>query len=129
MNMNSEVKKKWLNALRSGEYKQGTNFLHKILNDEHMFCCLGVLCDLYLKENPDKNWELNLNTIDGKRGVHSLSDSKRMLPTEVIVWAGMDVEERANMEMKLSNHNDGYYDKHFVSTPFSEIANIIEAEM
>lgn len=40
--MNKELKTKWLEALRSGEYKQS----REILKDENGFCCLGVLCDL-----------------------------------------------------------------------------------
>lgn len=35
---------KWIEALESGEYKQGTQLLRN-LNDE--YCCLGVACDLY----------------------------------------------------------------------------------
>lgn len=40
--MNPEIKTKWLEALRSGKYKQGKNFLRI----EDRFCCLGVLCDI-----------------------------------------------------------------------------------
>jgi hypothetical protein len=40
--MNSEVKQKWLEALRSGKYKQGRRQLRK----GDSFCCLGVLCDV-----------------------------------------------------------------------------------
>lgn len=42
MPMNPELKKKWVDALRSGEYKQGKG----ILNGERGFCCLGVLCEV-----------------------------------------------------------------------------------
>lgn len=40
--MNREWKKKWIETLRSGKYKQGQRELR---NGDH-FCCLGVLCDL-----------------------------------------------------------------------------------
>lgn len=40
--MDPEWKAKWVEALRSGKYKQGQ---YK-LRDEDQFCCLGVLCDL-----------------------------------------------------------------------------------
>lgn len=40
--MNPEVKAKWLEALRSGKYKQGKEFLKR----GNKFCCLGVLCDI-----------------------------------------------------------------------------------
>ena len=41
--MNQELKMLWIDALRSGDYKQGRAVLRS-QNDE--FCCLGVLCDL-----------------------------------------------------------------------------------
>jgi hypothetical protein len=41
--MNSEIKQKWVAALRSGNYKQGTSFLR---DAGDYFCCLGVLCDI-----------------------------------------------------------------------------------
>jgi hypothetical protein len=37
---------KWVEALRSGEYKQGTSCLHQVVGEEKFFCCLGVACDL-----------------------------------------------------------------------------------
>jgi hypothetical protein len=40
--MNTELKTKWLAALRSGEYTQTSGSLRD--NDGH--CCLGVLCDV-----------------------------------------------------------------------------------
>jgi hypothetical protein len=43
MPMNPEIKKRWVAALRSGEYRQGEGVL-RTPTDKH--CCLGVLCDL-----------------------------------------------------------------------------------
>lgn len=37
---------RWINALRSGNYKQG----REQLNYEDKFCCLGVACDLFIDE-------------------------------------------------------------------------------
>jgi hypothetical protein len=45
--MDAEWKRKWVEALRSGKYKQGKHQL----TDGDTFCCLGVLTDLYIKEN------------------------------------------------------------------------------
>lgn len=36
------LKDKWLKALRSGRYKQGTGWLHD--SPSNTYCCLGVLC-------------------------------------------------------------------------------------
>ena len=41
--MKKHVMKKWVEALRSGEYKQGIGWL--VDNDDN-FCCLGVLCNI-----------------------------------------------------------------------------------
>ena len=40
--MKEDVKKAWLEALRSGRYTQTKQFLR---NDD-AFCCMGVLCDV-----------------------------------------------------------------------------------
>lgn len=41
-----EIKAKWLAALRSGQYKQGKEYLCRVINNEPSFCCLGVLADV-----------------------------------------------------------------------------------
>lgn len=45
--MSKENIRKWVDALRSGEYKQTTGRLRGDVG----FCCLGVACDLYGKEH------------------------------------------------------------------------------
>lgn len=44
--MDLEVKTKWIESLRSGEYKQGRGRLRGELNGEVKYCCLGVVCDI-----------------------------------------------------------------------------------
>ena len=58
--MNTEIKQKWVNALRSGEYEQGSEKLYS----GRGYCCLGVLCDLYSKENGLK-WEFRGDALWG----------------------------------------------------------------
>lgn len=67
----NENAKKWLVALRSGEYKQGRFDLRVGSNK---FCCLGVLCDISGLGEWVKNAYL------GCTGT---------LPTEVCNWAGL----------------------------------------
>lgn len=62
--MNTGIKKKWVSALRSGEYKKTT----RQLRHEDCFCALGVLCEtIDAKKWKDlgggKRWEW-----DGHRG-------------------------------------------------------------
>lgn len=40
--MNQEIKQKWIDALRSGDYKQTNGRLRQ----DDKFCCLGVLCNI-----------------------------------------------------------------------------------
>ncbi len=48
--MKQEIAEQWAAALRSGKYKQGYDVLR---TDTNKFCCLGVLCDLYVKDHPN----------------------------------------------------------------------------
>jgi hypothetical protein len=50
MAMKKAVKKRWVAALRSGEYDQTQE---KLFDGENGFCCLGVLCDI--QGDGDKN--------------------------------------------------------------------------
>ena len=40
--MDAQLKAKWVEALRSGEYEQAREMLHDVANGG--YCCLGVLC-------------------------------------------------------------------------------------
>jgi len=40
--MDAEIKRKWVEALRSGKYRQAQRRLRR----DDAFCCLGVLCDI-----------------------------------------------------------------------------------
>ena len=45
--MDEQIKKQWVEALRSGRYKQGREYLRTELSDgSYNYCCLGVLCDI-----------------------------------------------------------------------------------
>jgi hypothetical protein len=41
-----ELRKKWVSALRSGEYRQGRGALVDDLDGPLSHCCLGVACDV-----------------------------------------------------------------------------------
>lgn len=42
--MNKEAKEKWIEALRSGKYKQGKSCL---MGTDNAYCCLGVLVRVF----------------------------------------------------------------------------------
>lgn len=95
--MDAKVKTKWVDALRSGEYKQASGVLR---DDNDAFCCLGVLCDVAVKEGleitvfppPTSDEEADseeFSTNWGGYGYGSRYDDE-VLPGEVREWAGLD---------------------------------------
>lgn len=90
--MNPEIKQRWLDALKSGKYKRGTTRLKVVPVDDDepvRYCCLGVLCDLYVKDHPDttKWWCNSLEFMD-ENGVSHVEE--HYLPGVVREWAGID---------------------------------------
>lgn len=64
--MTPELKKRWVDALRSGMYEQGQKTLRSPSN---RFCCLGVLCDVVAPEEwqaPDDNRPMGFSHMQGK---------------------------------------------------------------
>ena len=109
--MNKEIKKIWVQALRSGIYEKTTGKLHKVNeDDDQRFCCLGVLCDIA--------------AMDGVLGEYIEED-----PTEpsaaVRIWAGMD-----DMKIMYKDEQHPIYrlNDHYALS-FNQIANIIEAQL
>jgi hypothetical protein len=107
----NENAKKWVAALRSGEYLQARTHLRR----EYGFCCLGVACDLYAKSHPEADWERrgNLFRFMGELGT---------LPNPVRKWIGLtDSCGIYNFSHFLVTDNDE-------GKSFNEIADIIESE-
>lgn len=65
--MNPELKAKWVEALRSGEYTQGRGWLCR----EGKYCCLGVLADLLHELRPSSSDPLAQQTVDGYMSILS----------------------------------------------------------
>jgi hypothetical protein len=63
--MDAYLKKKWVEALRSGKYKQGQQ---RLRTTDDCYCCLGVLCDVAgggeWKRGPD-GWDYHLDNTVG----------------------------------------------------------------
>lgn len=130
--------KKWVAALRSGEYRQTQGLMGVEDEDGNAsFCCLGVATELYMQEHPEA---LRRDVV--KEGVnpfcsaryeysmagHNQCKSDTLLPP-VIEWLGLkddcgthfadfpDYERTAS----LAEANDG-------GASFDEIANFIETD-
>lgn len=110
--MLNENAKKWVNALRSGKYKQGKHALRN-LNDE--YCCLGVACDLAVKEGviPKEEKTSCVFVYGGSTG---------LLPVSVKNWLNLTNDAGMFDEgvLIVLNDDDGL--------SFNQIADIIESE-
>ena len=112
-----ENRKKWVEALRSGKYKQTEGTLKgKDEEGRDRFCCLGVACDI----SGLSTWEstkVNGRVYDGNYGV---------LPDSVQQWLGMDTSKGSYRNQfgdmySLTQMNDDCLD-------FDMIADMIEQE-
>lgn len=112
--MNSQIKQKWIDALKSGEYQQTSNNLRT----EQGYCCLGVLCDLYAKEKSDDDvrWSQYYDEY-----VFLGEDS--ILPGEVREWAGL-----SDNDVFYTDDGEGVYLAYLndSGTNFEQLAQIIE---
>ena len=103
--LNDDVAHLWIDALTSGEYKQGVGRLGTMADDKSKrdgnrpdeFCCLGVLCDLYAKSHPEAHWKKKQRLDDyavfifdtGKQlDENEPETGKTYLPKTVAEWAG-----------------------------------------
>jgi len=97
-----EEYRKWLDALRSGEYKQ----CQDKLTDGEGFCCLGVYCEVNGIEIPVRNAEPDDDT-PGANG-DAYNELRKRLPDLGLVGLS-----------KCSSMNDN-------GTSFAEIADFVE---
>ena len=84
--MKPEIKTRWLEALRSGRYKQGRSALRTSNNE---FCCLGVLCDI-VRDQVGGRWEAESDACAFVVGTETRGDSSAFfLPPSVAAFAGI----------------------------------------
>lgn len=116
--MNPEIKKRWLEALRSGKFKQGRGQLR---DSRDQLCCLGVLCELAVQDGviPEAQLDEGFYKYMSEGLAHYLYP-----PQSVADWAGLpQTNPRAvSTNQALSVLNDG---RHYT---FAHIADIIEKE-
>ena len=105
--MKRELKAQWLEALRSGRYKQGK---YRLRNSRDEFCCLGVLCDI----SGEGEWEHSSSI--GYLYKRGEEQDKNVLPT--FLHQLVDMED--GQEDKLIDMSDGD------GLSFLAIANWIE---
>lgn len=131
--MKKSIANKWVKALRSGKYTQTKNNLA----DGVGHCCLGVLCELYIKDT--KN---NIKIKDKSSLVTFFDGESEVLPPCVMKWAGMNCIDTFGdsasgvftidgKQVCLASWNDGqsrpFIENHkVVKGTFENIADVIE---
>lgn len=115
--MKSEVKKQWVDALRSGRFAQGVG----CLNHADKYCCLGVLSELaHLAGAVAKDIDAG--------GLARYGESRQglTLPMEVRDWAGLQdaspYVKRHGADKCLTALNDEGW-------RFADIATLIEGQL
>ena len=111
--MYADIKKRWVKALRSGEYDQTKS----VLRDDMGFCCLGVLCDVVKNDEKFKGdavWSMGGFKVGGRIAT-------KELPNEVCEYCEIDEIGGIPDSNCLAEIND-------LGSSFEEIADIIERE-
>lgn len=127
----NEYLKNWLKALRSGEFRQGTDFLKRA--GSQGYCCLGVLCELN-KESLGGQWERHKDSV-AEKFVFNNTKSAELPPNEFIRQLELPEEMIRNLSEEdkvltiLVKTIDGYRrvdDLNDNGFTFAKIANLIE---
>lgn len=112
--MNPEIKAKWVAALRSGKYQQGS---HQLKNDDlGTHCCLGVLCELHAEETKDE-WSVDEEYKDPR-----YNGKTDVLPAVVMEWAGLEENNPYLNDQTAAYKNDR-------GVPFETLATLIEENL
>lgn len=127
--MNPEIKREWLEALRSDNYAQGQGELRSANND---FCCLGVLCDLAERAGVVRSERAStqgkyINAIPPNFYTYSAGSDDRSsggLPIAVQKWSGVD--SASGMFYNSRDESDNLADVNDGGASFAEIADLIE---
>jgi hypothetical protein len=124
--MKRSVLDRWLEALRSDDYLQTTDYLGRETDEgSRSHCCLGVLCDLAAKEGAV---DLEVRTDGSGFKFLYYGDTVTLPPEPVEIWSGLHVSQTnlfaadadpTDFWIRLSGKNDG-------GVSFKNIANYIE---
>ena len=122
--MKKEIAEKWMETLRSGEYKQTTGKLANVERTEH--CCLGVLCEMAIKDGVDVAVSVRLDECDNVDKFYVEFDKETGHPPDSVrEWAGMGspsgrlYQPAYDEDTSLASLNDRNWS-------FKQIADVIE---
>lgn len=129
----------WVEALKSGKYKQTIGVLHKIRGKQESFCCLGVACKLAAENGVKLTTELRN---DGTEKIVKYTSNKKVknswndgyskdsqecfLPKAVIEWLGTAGDLVEVMEFKDTKVGDLVDMNDAAKATFKQIAKVVE---
>lgn len=122
--MNPRIKALWVEALRSKEYPQTKGKL----KTQDGYCCLGVLCDLYLKEHSEE-WKSSDFIEDDEILSYVIDSCDNLPPESVVEWAELPCDnpgvmiDGVNYVTDLTELNDS------LCMNFEEISDYIENQL
>ena len=115
--MNPEIKQKWVDALLSGKYEQGS----EKLRGANGYCCLGVLCDLYSQEH-DTQWEFRSHDENSDETNPEPMDywyfdgEGEFLPKSVMNWAGFSLHSpQVRVDVTENDDKDDWSYKDYIA--------------
>lgn len=82
----AENRRLWVEALRSGEYTQFAGYL----NRNNKYCCLGVACEVAMKNGVDLK-----RTRCEDTGVVDYGNETELPPGRVVEWLGLATQDGA----------------------------------
>ena len=89
-----EMKQKWLEALRSGEYKQTKGTLKGVNEDGEVgYCCLGVFLSAVLEDEPPKAYLEEGYETYADEGPQEMYNKTMSILGEGIQQAGIDMND------------------------------------
>ena len=112
--MNKRIKAGWVAKLRSGQFKQGTDFLRQGKGDEAQYCCLGVLTAMAVKNGvcpANRAWKEDPQEQD--------------LCKEVLFWAKL----KSTNPSVFVDYNTTLAELNDRGVSFNKIADIIEKQL
>lgn len=110
---------RWLQALRSGEFKQGTGVLR---NKDDERCCLGVGCFVFdIDGRKLEERDIEYEVFSGAWSYQGECEAAPASLIELLALRGECGEHATNTVSSLTNLND-------TGSTFEKIADIIEAD-
>lgn len=125
--MNNNAKK-WVEALRSGEFTQAQRTLQ---TKEQEYCCLGVACELYRRETGEGEWIERFDV--SLTGLYFAPGNKRhgsnsFLPPVVQEWIGLNGAAGEFDDSDINDDSTTLAEMNDEGNTFDQIATVIEQE-